>query len=790
MRPELHDNEIERQLARRAAAEWQPERVLTAVRRAMDEARTERVATPRWAALAALVGLLGVLVLLAVALPRLDLAPAAPSPTPAGGVVVLSTEEFATRLVTGELNGATVLVEGWIDPVARDPLLPKEAPPCGPSDDDDCLDTLGMLVDAGDVRVFKRWTAVSEADVTMRGGPRDGWQWWDSPEAPVEGTLLMTVDDAGRVIFEGRARRTSAGLIATAADAARLDSTQLRLDEVLLVDGWLTMVPGAISCRPPDPGTVLEGLPDKWCGNPAWIAPEPVAIDPSGFSVPDDFVSVQHGAYFQFADDPAADEDGLLVPRWGTYALARRLYGGGCPENQPPCWDWMIVERLAGSASAPVVTPSPLVTTAPETPPSIEDALPATWELASTEFLSEATRSFEVVVHENACAGGLSPEGRILPPEIDYGEEVIQIRFMVQPRPGINTCPGAPGAPFRVELTQPIGTRMLVDAGADPPVDRLSVDDDLRVVTLAESFPYEFGDQRMGALLGPDACIETIYHDREEDTVDFESWAADVAGGEGMTANGYAWLGEAPDAARAFGAFELIWRSEQRTGGGAVAIMAVAAGQAWLGAGEDGRLASDIASGSLIVADMYGQQLRSGRVLWIVAHARHSAGGAQCPSEGAVSGDGPAATASVGEFELVLRAGRAEYAVDEPIDVEATLTYHGAPGDSVDPAGTGHVWFRVERVDGDLRMVPVQMMICQRLEPLEAGVPRVTPFFKGGYGFETGDPNADFLRRYWEDPELRLPAGVWQITATSVFGVGDCGRSSVDLEASIIIHVR
>jgi hypothetical protein len=94
-------------------------------------------------------------------------------------------------------------------------------------------------------------------------------------------------------------------------------------------------------------------------------------------------------------------------------------------------------------------------------------------------------------------------------------------------------------------------------------------------------------------------------------------------------------------------------------------------------------------------------------------------------------------------------------------------------------------------VDGELRMEPVQMMICQRLVPLEAGVPRTTPFFKGGYALpDPGDPNADFLRRYWEDPELRLPAGAWRITATSSFGIGDCGQQWVRLEASIIVQVR
>lgn len=53
------------------------------------------------------------------------------------------------------------------------------------------------------------------------------------------------------------------------------------------------------------------------------------------------------------------------------------------------------------------------------------------------------------------------------------------------------------------------------------------------------------------------------------------------------------------------------------------------------------------------------------------------------------------------------------------------------------------------------------------------------------------DPNAEFLVEWVRDPQLRLPAGTWHVTAYSEFAVGsECAGAQVDLEASIVIRVR
>lgn len=927
MRPEWRDSDVTRELGRRAAGEWRPERILPAVRRVMDEPHTERVATSRWAALAALVGLLGVLILVAVALPRLDLAPAAPSPTPAGGIVVLSTEEFAARLAAGELHGQTVLVEGEIVGLLGSPPpgeLADWACPVGaaPPDRACWMGTLAGTDPA--LHVYSRQiAAIDDGSVSVpRLFPGEEGQWpvWYRSGQPVSGVLLVNVTDEGQVEFAGRVREDVSAPTTTVADVAVLDVTELDLDEVVLVDGWLTQVGGAISCRPPDPGTVLEGLPDKWCGNPAWIAPEPVAIDPSGFSVPDDFVSVQHGAYFGFAEDPAADEDGLLVPRRGTYSLARRLYGGGCPDASPPCWDWAIVARLSGSPSQPVSTPAPPVTPAPNTPPA--EAPPGSltcrpYVMAGTDpspglvypsldiQLSDQTHTVVDCAYFSEFA--TLPEGQVIQPRWNDVDELgltwnvahicpssaqVELRrdgerYIVTVEQGeIEDCGAAPGrqaviiwfdGPAQAEVdasmvdaAPPGAGESKVCAPIGPAID-VSILDQAGLVldcSVASVLPLgvwsdEFrtmvvvrnlGDDQgvMQAVFPATACdsvavltydtrsLDVFLPDQYDDcgpmsgyhTVTIQlsqpvpahrfgarlrsaSWSTEAAPAlPGLPRAVRCHYDELPEMVPSVGvhdsvgivaecsafvewdaapeprevvirsvesnasAIELVWRADcfDRDLPAVVQLAEGAARQPVSIHMERGR--EDCVGGPV------GQGLRIGFDRPV------SADELDVWMAGAGFSSSVAHVEGLGEFVLTISADHIEYVADEPIDVEATLTYHGATGESVDAWGNGLLWFRVERVDGSLEMESIGMDICQRLEPLEAGVPRTMPFWKGGYALpEPGDPNGDFLRRYWEDPELRLPAGVWQITATSSFGVSDC-EADVRLEASFLITVR
>jgi hypothetical protein len=150
-----------------------------------------------------------------------------------------------------------------------------------------------------------------------------------------------------------------------------------------------------------------------------------------------------------------------------------------------------------------------------------------------------------------------------------------------------------------------------------------------------------------------------------------------------------------------------------------------------------------------------------------------------------------------GPFELVIRTPRATVNTGDAIDVDAALTYLG-PDVLVHVAGTPVlVVFGIEQLDGPLVAPfithPIQDAICAQHELL-ADEPLEAPFRKWG-GMSDDDPNAAFLREYFEDPVLRLPAGTWRIYAQSVFaesGVADtgCGGLPVrSLQASVTVTV-
>jgi hypothetical protein len=96
----------------------------------------------------------------------------------------------------------------------------------------------------------------------------------------------------------------------------------------------------------------------------------------------------------------------------------------------------------------------------------------ATWWLdAAAGPVGPETREVHALVHEEACAGGRAPIGRVVPPLIAYGGETVIVVFGVKPLVGDSDCPGAPPAPYTFDLRQPLGNRALLDGGVVPPRD-------------------------------------------------------------------------------------------------------------------------------------------------------------------------------------------------------------------------------------------------------------------------------------------------------------------------------
>jgi len=102
----------------------------------------------------------------------------------------------------------------------------------------------------------------------------------------------------------------------------------------------------------------------------------------------------------------------------------------------------------------------------------LEQVLPpgdARWALTEDADVGPGTVEFSAMVTEVQCAGGQSSEGRIAGPEISYTDETVTVTLGVRRLSGANSCPGNPPTAVTVRLDEPLGDRVLLDGGTDPP---------------------------------------------------------------------------------------------------------------------------------------------------------------------------------------------------------------------------------------------------------------------------------------------------------------------------------
>ena len=152
----------------------------------------------------------------------------------------------------------------------------------------------------------------------------------------------------------------------------------------------------------------------------------------------------------------------------------------------------------------------------------------------------------------------------------------------------------------------------------------------------------------------------------------------------------------------------------------------------------------------------------------------------------------PSPVAPVGEgsdalFALTIGADRGRYAADEPIDIATTLRYIGAEPTTVTSSGAGLVAFGIEQLDGPVDGGWARNEDCVRYV-YRPGDTESVEFRKSG-GYSNDDQMADFWRTFFTDPELRLPAGQYRITAIAVYGAPECGDERI-IEASVVIVVE
>ena len=151
--------------------------------------------------------------------------------------------------------------------------------------------------------------------------------------------------------------------------------------------------------------------------------------------------------------------------------------------------------------------------------------------------------------------------------------------------------------------------------------------------------------------------------------------------------------------------------------------------------------------------------------------------------------DAAAGTTSGHGVTLAVTADPPVVAPGQRIDVEAVITNDADEPLVLSGSGGGFVFFSVTRLEDGL--TPGEPAMTDDCVPhvLPAGDRTAIPFAKSG-GWSEDDPHADFLRTYFTDPELSLPAGTWRIDVSTAATIGEgCAGPPFALEVSVVVRV-
>jgi hypothetical protein len=141
-----------------------------------------------------------------------------------------------------------------------------------------------------------------------------------------------------------------------------------------------------------------------------------------------------------------------------------------------------------------------------------------------------------------------------------------------------------------------------------------------------------------------------------------------------------------------------------------------------------------------------------------------------------------------GLFRLELELNKATYAAGEPIEGVARLRYAGQGGLEVAGAAGGLIGFSLLDVDGPRDVGGGQDAACAPYG-LDPANPITTALTKSG-GYSPDDPADDFIEAFLNDPVYRLPAGTWEIQASTSFLGQGCTPPETRLSTSVRISVN
>jgi hypothetical protein len=150
--------------------------------------------------------------------------------------------------------------------------------------------------------------------------------------------------------------------------------------------------------------------------------------------------------------------------------------------------------------------------------------------------------------------------------------------------------------------------------------------------------------------------------------------------------------------------------------------------------------------------------------------------------------DGVNASARDGDFTLTLSSPRSAWTTADDIQIAATLSYAGSEEQVDIYGGGGPVVFSLRQIEGGTAELPGGQEVPCLPYALTPTSPLIWPFAK----FGSPDAAAPFDHAFFDDPELHLPAGGWEVRALLDYHIRACLPPSAEplrLEVAIELEV-
>lgn len=127
-------------------------------------------------------------------------------------------------------------------------------------------------------------------------------------------------------------------------------------------------------------------------------------------------------------------------------------------------------------------------------------------------------------------------------------------------------------------------------------------------------------------------------------------------------------------------------------------------------------------------------------------------------------------TCTANDFVLKLFADKASYTTDETIQIRATLEYAGEKDTFTIWHGLPYISFSL--TDGADFNVNGMILTVLTSTDLNKGQIYEFDYVKSG-GFSADDPNAEFWEKFYQEEDLKLPAGTYTVSVRGAFSLSE-----------------